>query len=93
MIKDLVENLKSTNQELKMHCANAIFKVGLAFVSSSENSTIKPFVGVLKCAEDKETRDLVRKYGGLDPLVDLLNEKENKPLLAAATGKSCLIRK
>ncbi len=27
MIKDLVENLKSSNQELKMHCANAIFKV------------------------------------------------------------------
>ncbi len=40
-----------------------------------------------KCAEDKETRDLVRKYGGLDPLVSLLNERDNKPLLAAATGK------
>ena len=27
MIKDLVQNLKSPNAELKMHCANAIFKV------------------------------------------------------------------
>jgi hypothetical protein len=40
-----------------------------------------------QCAEDKETRDLVRKYGGLDPLVGLLSERDNKPLLAAATGK------
>lgn len=28
----------------------------------------------------------MRKYGGLDPLVALLSNKENKPLLAAATG-------
>ena len=27
MLKDLVYNLKSSNQELNMHCANAIFKV------------------------------------------------------------------
>ena len=27
MIEDLVKNLKSSNQELEMHCANAIFKV------------------------------------------------------------------
>ena len=40
----------------------------------------------LKCAEDKETRDLIRKYGGLDPLVKLLQNRENKELLAAATG-------
>ena len=64
MIEDLVKNLKSSNEELEMHCANAIFK----------------------CAEDKETRDLIRKYGGLDPLVKLLQNRENKELLAAATG-------
>lgn len=39
-----------------------------------------------QCAEEKETRDLVRQYGGLDPLVGLLNNMENKELLAAATG-------
>lgn len=27
MIEDLVNNLKSENQELQMHCASAIFKV------------------------------------------------------------------
>lgn len=40
----------------------------------------------LKCAEDKETRDLIRKYDGLDPLVALLSNRDNKALLAAATG-------
>ena len=39
-----------------------------------------------QCAEDNETRDLVRNYGGLDPLVSLSFNVENKELLAAATG-------
>ncbi|XP_055364340.1 outer dynein arm-docking complex subunit 2 isoform X2 [Betta splendens] len=64
MIKDLVKNLTSNNDELQMHCASAIFK----------------------CAEDKQTRDLVRKYKGLQSLVLLLGKAENKQLLAAATG-------
>ncbi|XP_035475495.1 outer dynein arm-docking complex subunit 2 [Scophthalmus maximus] len=63
MIKDLVKNLNSDNDELQMHCASAIFK----------------------CAEDKKTRDLVRKYKGLEPLVSLLSKAHNKQLLAAAT--------
>ncbi|TRZ00635.1 hypothetical protein DNTS_005340 [Danionella cerebrum] len=41
---------------------------------------------IFKCAEDKQTRDLVRQYSGLKPLVTLLNEAENKQLLAATTG-------
>ena len=41
---------------------------------------------ILQCAEEKETRDLVRLYGGLDPHVALLNNTDNKELLAAATG-------
>jgi hypothetical protein len=69
MIEDLVKNLKSSNEELEMHCANAIFK----------------------CAEDKETRDLIRKFGGLDPLAKLIQNKDNKPLLAAATGISIIL--
>ncbi|XP_062235056.1 outer dynein arm-docking complex subunit 2 [Platichthys flesus] len=64
MIKDLVQNLSSDNNELQRHCASAIFK----------------------CAEDKETSDLVRKYNGLEPLVLLLGKAEDKKLLAAATG-------
>ncbi|KAJ8395026.1 hypothetical protein AAFF_G00039770 [Aldrovandia affinis] len=41
---------------------------------------------IFKCAEDKTTRDLVRQFGGLKPLVILLKETENKQLLAATTG-------
>uniref|UniRef100_A0A3Q2PWQ7 Outer dynein arm docking complex subunit 2 n=1 Tax=Fundulus heteroclitus TaxID=8078 RepID=A0A3Q2PWQ7_FUNHE len=41
---------------------------------------------IFKCAEDKRTRDLVRSYKGLQPLVSLLAKADNKQLLAAATG-------
>ena len=41
---------------------------------------------VHQCAEEKETRDLVRQYGGLDPLVALLSRKQNTALLEAVTG-------
>uniref|UniRef100_A0A8B9I0Z0 Outer dynein arm docking complex subunit 2 n=1 Tax=Anser brachyrhynchus TaxID=132585 RepID=A0A8B9I0Z0_9AVES len=41
---------------------------------------------IFKCAEDKETRDLVRLHGGLQPLSVLLGNSENKQLLAAVTG-------
>ncbi|KFQ58911.1 Armadillo repeat-containing protein 4 [Pelecanus crispus] len=41
---------------------------------------------IFKCAEDKETRDLVRQHGGLQPLSVLLGNSENKQLLAAVTG-------
>ncbi|XP_014800378.1 PREDICTED: armadillo repeat-containing protein 4 [Calidris pugnax] len=41
---------------------------------------------IFKCAEDKETRDLVRQHGGLAPLSVLLDNSENKQLLAAVTG-------
>ncbi|XP_056155767.1 outer dynein arm-docking complex subunit 2 isoform X2 [Lampris incognitus] len=41
---------------------------------------------IFKCAEDKLTRDLVRQYKGLQPLVSLLSKADNKQLLAATTG-------
>uniref|UniRef100_A0A8C4RWB3 Outer dynein arm docking complex subunit 2 n=1 Tax=Erpetoichthys calabaricus TaxID=27687 RepID=A0A8C4RWB3_ERPCA len=41
---------------------------------------------IFKCAEEKETRELVRQFDGLKPLVTLLSMSENKQLLAAATG-------
>ncbi|NXG07439.1 ARMC4 protein, partial [Sakesphorus luctuosus] len=41
---------------------------------------------IFKCAEDKETRDLVRQHEGLQPLSVLLDKSENKQLLAAVTG-------
>ncbi|KAL1006740.1 hypothetical protein UPYG_G00076220 [Umbra pygmaea] len=41
---------------------------------------------IFKCAEDKCTRELVRQYEGLQPLVSLLSQADNKQLLAATTG-------
>ncbi|XP_034027915.1 armadillo repeat-containing protein 4 [Thalassophryne amazonica] len=41
---------------------------------------------IFKCAEEKQTRDLVRQYQGLQPLVSLLSKTDNKQLLAATTG-------
>lgn len=40
----------------------------------------------VQCAEDEETRDLVRLHGGLKPLASLLNNTDNKERLAAVTG-------
>jgi len=40
----------------------------------------------VQCAEEKEIRDQIRKYGGLDPLDQLICQTENKELLIAATG-------
>ncbi|KAK5603323.1 hypothetical protein CRENBAI_010018 [Crenichthys baileyi] len=41
---------------------------------------------IFKCAENQQTRDLVRSHDGLKPLVSLLAKADNKQLLAAATG-------
>ena len=41
---------------------------------------------IFKCAEEPETRNLVREFNGLTPLVKLLSQVKNKELLAAATG-------
>lgn len=40
MVKDLVKNLSSDNEELQMLCASAIFKV-LGFLSSALHSSLK----------------------------------------------------
>uniref|UniRef100_A0A8C8DEZ4 Outer dynein arm docking complex subunit 2 n=1 Tax=Oryzias sinensis TaxID=183150 RepID=A0A8C8DEZ4_9TELE len=54
--------------------------------SNCTDLQIQCSMALFKCAEDTETRDLVRKYKGLKPLVELLNNTNNKELLAAATG-------
>uniref|UniRef100_A0ACB8FVT3 Armadillo repeat-containing protein 4 n=2 Tax=Sphaerodactylus townsendi TaxID=933632 RepID=A0ACB8FVT3_9SAUR len=41
---------------------------------------------IFKCAEDQETRDLVRQHGGLKPLATMLANSDKKELLAAVTG-------
>ncbi|XP_071753052.1 outer dynein arm-docking complex subunit 2 isoform X1 [Centroberyx gerrardi] len=55
---------------------------------SSDNDELQMHCAsaIFKCAEDKRTRDLVRQYEGLQPLVSLLSKADNKQLLAATTG-------
>jgi HEAT repeat protein len=54
--------------------------------SESEELQTNCASAIFKCAEDEEARDFVRVHGGLAPLVNLLNKKDNKELLVAATG-------
>ncbi|XP_068942472.1 outer dynein arm-docking complex subunit 2 [Petaurus breviceps papuanus] len=55
---------------------------------SSENEVLQEHcaMAIYQCAEDEETRDLVRQHGGLKPLAALLNNTDNKERLAAVTG-------
>ncbi|KAM8967234.1 outer dynein arm-docking complex subunit 2 isoform 2-T2 [Pelodytes ibericus] len=55
---------------------------------NSENQELQMHCAsaIFKCAEDEQTRDLVRQYGGLQPLALLLSQFDNKELLAAVTG-------
>ncbi|XP_063778086.1 outer dynein arm-docking complex subunit 2 isoform X2 [Pseudophryne corroboree] len=55
---------------------------------NSENQELQMHCAsaIFKCAEDEETRNLIRQYGGLQPLAMLLNKFDNKELLAAVTG-------
>lgn len=52
MIEDLVKNLKSSNEELEMHCANAIFKVKFTviwnFGSNRPKFNLKCLISALK---------------------------------------------
>jgi len=34
---------------------------------------------IFRLAEEEESRDLVRMHGGLEPLVELMQEEENHP--------------
>ncbi|XP_063231337.1 armadillo repeat-containing protein gudu isoform X2 [Bacillus rossius redtenbacheri] len=58
---------------------------------STDNMELKKHCAsaIFKCAEDEQTRALVRQSGGLDPLVALAKSPAaaaDKPLLAAVTG-------
>ncbi|KAK1338688.1 hypothetical protein QTO34_019345 [Cnephaeus nilssonii] len=55
---------------------------------NSENEQLQEHcaMAIYQCAEDEETRDLVRMHGGLKPLASLLNNTDNKERLAAVTG-------
>ncbi|KAF4023246.1 hypothetical protein G4228_015078 [Cervus hanglu yarkandensis] len=55
---------------------------------NSENEQLQEHcaMAIYQCAEDEDTRDLVRLHGGLKPLACLLNNTDNKERLAAVTG-------
>ncbi|KAM6216192.1 outer dynein arm-docking complex subunit 2 [Rhynchocyon petersi] len=55
---------------------------------NSENEQLQQHcaMAIYQCAEDKDTRDLVRLHGGLKPLASLLSKTDNKQRLAAVTG-------
>ncbi|XP_008848776.1 armadillo repeat-containing protein 4 [Nannospalax galili] len=55
---------------------------------SSQNEQLQEHcaMAIYQCAEDEETRDLVRLHGGLKPLASLLSNTDNKERLAAVTG-------
>ncbi|XP_026929497.2 outer dynein arm-docking complex subunit 2 isoform X3 [Acinonyx jubatus] len=55
---------------------------------NSENEQLQEHcaMAIYQCAEDKETRDLVRLHGGLKRLASLLDNTDNKERLAAVTG-------
>ncbi|RTG82214.1 uncharacterized protein DC041_0002312 [Schistosoma bovis] len=90
---------KSKKNKLAMKRAGVIPLLVRLLKSPHENMLI-PVVGTLQecaseCAEEPETRDLVRTYNGLEPLVTLLSKQSNKELLAAVTGAiwKCAISK
>ena len=56
------------------------------YILSKRKLTICFFHVSFQCAEDSETRSVVRQFGGLEALVTLLSRADNKELLAAVTG-------
>ena len=62
--------------------------------SNNEELQMHCASAIFKCAEDEATRQLVAKFDGIEPLVKLLQNATNKPLLAAATGAiwKCAVR-
>ncbi|XP_040852871.1 outer dynein arm-docking complex subunit 2-like [Ochotona curzoniae] len=55
---------------------------------NSENEQLQEHcaMAIYQCAEDEDTRELVRLHGGLKPLASLLSKTDNKERLAAVTG-------
>ncbi|XP_006887151.1 PREDICTED: armadillo repeat-containing protein 4 [Elephantulus edwardii] len=64
---------------------------------NSENEELQEHcaMAIYQCAEDEDTRELVRLHGGLKPLASLLSKTDNKERLAAVTGAiwKCSINK
>ncbi|EDO45816.1 predicted protein [Nematostella vectensis] len=83
MIQEIVQLLIDGSEDMKALCASAIDKV-----KAQPSPSTPACLAIDKCAEDEETRELVLKHGGLDPMVDVLATRpcKNAELLAAVAG-------
>ncbi|NXF91008.1 ARMC4 protein, partial [Eubucco bourcierii] len=86
VVGTLQECASEPSYRLAMRTEGMIENIVKNLSSEREELQMHCASAIFKCAEDRETRDLVRQHGGLQPLCVLLGNSENKQLLAAVTG-------
>ncbi|NXX41471.1 ARMC4 protein, partial [Tricholaema leucomelas] len=86
VVGTLQECASEPSYRLAMRTEGMIENIVKNLSSKHEELQMHCASAIFKCAEDRETRDLVRQHGGLQPLAVLLGNSENKQLLAAVTG-------
>ncbi|XP_065078315.1 armadillo repeat-containing protein gudu [Ochlerotatus camptorhynchus] len=77
------------NYQLAITTEGMIFDIVSHLTSDNLDLKRQCSSAIFKCASDKTASDMVRESGGLEPLVGIARDKsvrDNKPLLAAATG-------
>ncbi|XP_078283647.1 outer dynein arm-docking complex subunit 2 isoform X2 [Rhinoraja longicauda] len=86
VVGTLQECASEPSYSLAIRTENMIKDLVRNLSSGSEELQTHCARAIFKCAEDEETRNLVRAHNGLGPLVKLFSKSDNKELLAAATG-------
>ncbi|XP_032872079.1 outer dynein arm-docking complex subunit 2 [Amblyraja radiata] len=86
VVGTLQECASEQSYSLAIRTENMIKDLVRNLSSGSEELQTHCARAIFKCAEDEETRNLVRAHNGLGPLVKLFSKTDNKELLAAATG-------
>ncbi|XP_048462816.1 outer dynein arm-docking complex subunit 2 [Rhincodon typus] len=86
VVGTLQECASEPSYRLAIRTENMVKNLVRNLSSESEELQMHCARAIFKCAEDEETRNLVRTHFGLGPLVKLVSKSDNKQLLAAATG-------
>ncbi|XP_041039870.1 outer dynein arm-docking complex subunit 2 [Carcharodon carcharias] len=86
VVGTLQECASEPSYRLAIRTENMVKNLVRNLSSESEELQMHCARAIFKCAEDEETRNLVRTHSGLGPLVKLVSKSDNKELLAAATG-------
>ncbi|XP_078056353.1 outer dynein arm-docking complex subunit 2 [Mustelus asterias] len=86
VVGTLQECASEPSYRLAIRTENMVKDLVRNLSSESEELQMHCARAIFKCAEDEETRNLVRTHFGLGPLVKLVGKSDNKELLAAATG-------